>query len=230
MIQRDVFTFFYLLFAHRSRRMPSPQVFDASDPLHRDFVLSAAGIRFRVMGGKESDGNIYRGDNKDSDNNSNSGSNSGISVDSSDESTNVTFTWDELLDKIVEITTTGSSSQVKDNPVRLSNLDAHIRTSLKHLEHNNNDTLARANLKEHLSQLLVRQGASSSTSPKRQASIFSQHTYPEEFEKDDAALGHVHCVTAMTNLRNWVYQIPEVDELEVQKVWKHFLCYLAKLK
>ena len=41
---------------------------------------------------------------------------------------------------------------------------------------------------------------------------------PEEFEKDDAALGHVDFATAAANLRCRVYSLREVDRLEVQKV------------
>ena len=41
---------------------------------------------------------------------------------------------------------------------------------------------------------------------------------PEEFEKDDAELGHVDFATAAANLRCRVYDLREVDRLEVQKV------------
>ena len=41
---------------------------------------------------------------------------------------------------------------------------------------------------------------------------------PEDFEKDDAALGHVDFAAAAANLRCKVYSLRGVDRLEVQKV------------
>lgn len=41
---------------------------------------------------------------------------------------------------------------------------------------------------------------------------------PEEFEKDDLALGHVAFVTSAANMRCLIYSLRGVDQLEVQKV------------
>jgi len=63
--------------------------------------------------------------------------------------------------------------------------------------------------------------------PREQLQRILSQLQPEEFEKDDASLGHVALVAALSNLRCRVYSIKELTPLDVQKVAGNIIPALA---